>query len=911
MQINKFFGIFFMVMIMGLPPMQTLAASTAASGVEPAFEQKTDASSPSAASGTSDADERGPAAEGDTPEKAEEQRNINNQTYEDWLNRYRAWDKLDTVYAGQSESPDTILRRIANLLEAGQPDKAFQLVQQTGSFLDESVNAQPPSGDKLAETASATASAKDAAGQSSQQTASDATEKKADHGTGTEPDQDAQQPAQAADYRSTEQAADQSVDTTADKTAPAPDGAAVAPDRQVGIQQSDLEDEAPAAKPMDKAADAAKADKAVAAMEAAAAAKSPKNVVLTDKERADRKAKLRAQESLRLWYGGRALRAMGAPNQAVMWFSQSGKLLTPEELRTRFNAEFGLDVLWNDVFRNLFWTYVSTYGLNREAQETFLQLIIDQALQVWPKAPFWNKSAEIFAATLPDSKPAEQTGNVKPAEAAKTGKTPTRTTYFVNANDRKRISQALAAVSVESSSAGSFLAGIENEPVRLFWSDVIAALAGTQPEDRGPLFEEQRYVKISSFLDSHPFKRLLKNREQWIFTMPDKRLRAFAGNMLVLTPHRAEELFEKGQEAKLLPDAAPLQGLEKFRLAVALMAGSDKTARALWDAAQPAFLPRALRLAGMIRFNLPLPSVTSVADTDTQSNRLLDSLASAGGNAPTFPYEAPFWVRVEAGKINTTMLATWPLDRELVFAGWREQWLANPTSDLARRVAFLFPEQQFGMKCALYLAQNAVQDKQLGLASYYLGTVSPEDANADLQAKRLEVKAELEVARDLMPDAYATYQQLLASGAPISDVTRLKIAFLMQQMGNLKGGQENLRRLWAKRDKLSTAMQAEILFYLGEGEAALGDKDQALDDYLKLAWQYPQESMWALTAMYRASNIYEEREQYEPAVRLLQTVIKNAETPKQREAATARLESIQGKMGKPSEAGPGALPYPF
>ncbi|MGE4292291.1 MAG: tol-pal system YbgF family protein [Desulfovibrio sp.] len=748
MHIHKIFRTMLLLVIILSCPIQAVVAQQTASGVAPDFEEQPLADPAANAPqqpATQNATQDPPADVAPAPAEPEQTRNINNQTYEDWLERYRAWDKLDTVYAEQRESPDATLRRIQNLLEAGQPDKAYQLVEQTPPFTESN-----------------------------------------------------------------------------------------------------------------------------------------------------------STESTRLWYGGRALRALGSPNQAVMWFSESAKLLPTQDLRARFNNEYGLDVVWSDVFRNLFWTYVTTYSLNREAQESFLQLVIDQALLVWPQSPFWNKASAVFSATQ-----AKRSPSPEDTEAA------SRETYFVNKADRQQIVRALAACGLQSPTAKAPLENIPNEAVRQFWNDVLEALSGQEPEDHNSLFEEQRYVKAASFLGSQPFKHLMKNREHWIYSPEDKRLKVFVGNMLALSPERAQAIFESGEEGKLMPDAEPLDGVETFRFALAVMSGQTKSARKAWDALQPAYLPLSLRLAGMILFNLDVREVTGVADTDTQSNRLLASLASAAGNSPTFAYEAPFWVRVESGKINTTMLNTWPLDKELVFAGWREQWLAAPSAELARRIAFLFPDQQFGMKCALYLAGKAVSDKQLGLASYYLGAVAPEDANATLQAKRLEIKAELEIARDLMPEAYATYQELLASGAPVSDVTRLKIAFLMQQMGNLEGGQDNLRKLWDKRETFGTAMQAEILFYLGEGEAALGNQDQALDSYLQLAWQYPQESMWALTAMYRAANIYEQRDQYEPAVRLLQTVIKNAETPKQREAATSRLESIKGKMGKPSDAGPGALPYPF
>ena len=670
-----------------------------------------------------------------------EKRNMNNQTYKEWLERYQAWDKLDTVYArNQGESPEIVLKRVSNLLTAGKPDKALELIESTPPF-----------------------------------------------------------------------------------------------------------NEAP------------------------------------------------SLEAERLWLGGRAMRAMGVPNQAVLWFSQAGKLLPTSEFKLKFNQEQGLNLIWRDVFRNLYWTYVSTFSLSREAQAEFLQLIIHQALSMAPADPFWRKAAIVFNQI--------QDGAVAAPK--------TQPLYFVSKNDRKRIVQALAALSFQSSGVHNALEQIQDSAVRFFWSDACVAIQELSVKNHAEYFDQANFIKVSSFLKQEPFKHLLKDRSQWFFTTEDRRLRVFAGNILVLPAENAHRLFEENDVDKLMPDADPLEGTDMLRMAVAMMAGDVTAAQKAWDSVDPRTLPLGLRLAGMILFQLDISQVTGFGDTEVLSNQLLATLASAAGNPPALPHEAPFWLKVSSAEATPTLISKWPLDRELLFAAWREQWLAQPTSELSRRVAYLFPDKQFGMMCALFLADKAVDDKQLALAAYYLGNVPQDDTNSTLQAEYLTVRAEYEVANSQMAEAFATYQELVATGVPISDITRLKIAFLMQQMGDLQGGREHLLTLWAKKTQFDTAMQAEILFYLAEGEAAMANKDQALDYYLQLAWQYPQESMWALTAMYRAASIYEERKEYEPAVRLLSTVINNADTPKQKEAATSRLESIKGKMSKPNGNGPGSVPYPF
>lgn len=668
-------------------------------------------------------------------------RNVNDQTYEDWLERYRAWDKLDSVYAGQDERPQAILRRIENLLQAAQPAKAMQLIESTPPFEERSLEAR------------------------------------------------------------------------------------------------------------------------------------------------------------RLWHGGQALRALGAPDKAVVWFVRAAGSLPQERVPEVFQAEYELNTIWVDVFRNLFWTYISTYSVNREAQKAFLQQMLEVGQAAWPDVSFWGTAKSVFNQTVTGASSAEdQRGNK---------------VFFVQRRDRSCIVQALARTALGVPDATVPLEQISNESLRTFWSDVCAVLDGKAVASHADLYQEGQYPKALAFVQDTYLKQLLNNRGQWIYSTSDHRLSVFASNLLVLGAFRANELLQSGEAEKLLPDSQPLDGVGPLRLGLAFSVGDASSARAEWDALQVEELPLALRLAGMIWFHLPVSHVSSQSLAEAPVNRLLSLLASAAGNSPDQPHSAPFWVQPGSTQLLQTMLTQWPLDRELVLASWQVLWEANPTTGLARRAAYLYPQHALGMQCSLFLADKAVKAKQLRLAGYYLDMVPEQPEDRRLLARRLEVLADFQVAQEDMAAAYAAYQRLLETGEPISDITRLKIAFLMQQLGDLEGGKENLLRLWEKKDTFDTAMQAEILFYLAEGEAALGNRDQALDHYLKLAWQYPQESMWALTAMYRSASIYEDRQEYEPAARLLRTVIKNAETTKQRDAAKARLESIEGKMGKPVEAGAGALPYPF
>jgi len=105
--------------------------------------------------------------------------------------------------------------------------------------------------------------------------------------------------------------------------------------------------------------------------------------------------------------------------------------------------------------------------------------------------------------------------------------------------------------------------------------------------------------------------------------------------------------------------------------------------------------------------------------------------------------------------------------------------------------------------------------------------------------------------------------------------------------------------------------QAEILFWLGEGEHSLRNYDAALDYYLRLAYQYPQEPMWPTVAMYRSAMIYEIKGNFETAKKLLRQVIATADTKEAQEAAKNRLSALETKSGKTTPKESGEPVYPF
>jgi TolA-binding protein len=107
-----------------------------------------------------------------------------------------------------------------------------------------------------------------------------------------------------------------------------------------------------------------------------------------------------------------------------------------------------------------------------------------------------------------------------------------------------------------------------------------------------------------------------------------------------------------------------------------------------------------------------------------------------------------------------------------------------------------------------------------------------------------------------------------------------------------------LTTLWEQKNKLSVKLQAETLFWMAEGFQYQKKMDQALTAYLRVAYAYPGQNIWAVTAMYRAALIYEQNKQFVPAGNLLQEVIKRADRESQKEAAQDRLDGIRARSGQ-------------
>lgn len=615
-----------------------------------------------------------------------------------------------------------------------------------------------------------------------------------------------------------------------------------------------------------------------------------------------------ATEAQRLWLGGKAQRAMGDLNKAVLWFSQSASM-TPDTntMIRRFKDEAGLQNVWMDVWLKRFWSFRANTTLSRDVQYEALKRIQSVGATVWGGS-YWTTAGTALSSQVLGQSPSMATNET--ANGAADG-----AAAMVSGADSDAIVKALALVSLENfEEARAAVETLGRDEVRAFWRMVVDFLeTGGLPSDLA-VFDSGNYLKAKAFWEGNLLAPYSVSRSQWLLGNPESGpWTSFRNNILSMPLPDANRAIDNELGSMLISEQTGAL-LGSFKFALALANGDFTSSATAWNKTDKRLLPLALQLAGVMRFKDNLNNLLPENQAEAiKVHPILTALCSAGGYEVNTD-EAPFWISAPADRITTLSQRDWPMDKLLLLASWQQEFMKSPSEDLAKRSAFLFDDTAFGIESTLYLADQAVRANQLQLGAFYLNSVKAHTLGPVQKMHWHDVKLRLELESGREDAALETYRQMAASSEAIPVMTRLRMALLFQQKRDFAAARDQLLAIWASRDTITTTLQAETLFWLGEGEQGMQNTEKALDYYLQLAWKYPQENIWALTAMYRASLIYERQGKYDTAKRLLNTVVSRADRKEQREAAKARIDAIDKKMGKGGQApatGGSTLVYPF
>ena len=591
-------------------------------------------------------------------------------------------------------------------------------------------------------------------------------------------------------------------------------------------------------------------------------------------------------EGQRLWLKARAYRLREDHIQALLWYSQAGMQLGKDNRRERFEKEPGFPLYLESIWKRWFWQRFTGRSLQANAgQRRIMARAAELAESVWPKASFWTAAQGVLNRLDRDAEPSRESreSNIR-----------------ISRTDRNRIASALAAIAVNHfSAAANALQRVDSAELRDLWSQALRALF---PED----FSQELQARALGLEDTYPkykacqgmvLPRLAQMRSHsWKVDQPkSNNWAAFSEGLLGLEPSQALQRIDKELQSALLSRDLQL-ALRRFRLAYAFLAGKSSEYQALWQESSSEDLPLSLKLCGAIHGLSSLADLFGSSEVPLEDRRILSALLQSLQSEQNPHILAPFWIRSQALQNKDTGFSR-PLDPLLAYHRAESAWADKQDASLAKRIALLFPQTELANKALMLLAEQAHEKEHLQLASEYLRDIEPQGMDQDFKARFLTARAGLAMEEGNTRQSLRMYQELLDKAPQaLSAQKRLKIALVAQRLDEWDWAQRMLDGLWANRRELKPSLQAEILFWLAEGDQKKGRLGRARKRYLQLAWGYPEQNIWSVTAQYRAALMYEQQGRLSTAGALLERVVERADRKGQKEAAKERLQGIEKRM---------------
>jgi|GEM_PF-6183547 len=597
-----------------------------------------------------------------------------------------------------------------------------------------------------------------------------------------------------------------------------------------------------------------------------------------------------SQERARLLLFAVAARRAGSLSEAV--FAWSLALGAPPNKADAENLrqEPGFPDAFEDVWRQWYWQY--TRMVDRDlafAVLSRLNAALATGRAVWPDSSFWDAAA----GALRESRDVPRLLDHQPALGAR-----------VNDEDRKALSSFLGFVGLgRLREAKAALAPVSDPTVRRFFTDLADSLIAKAPRFDAVAYSQAGYPLAAAFADGIAAGLGPYSSEAW--QVRDPRLvnwPEIRGRLAVAMPEHALDIIEQ-ELANAGLDPLTTERLRHLATAQALTAGDLERAAAYLAEVDPKRLPLSLKLHFSFSSGQHPRFLFQQNAEDSGLLELSCWIAAAAGYSALGRETLPFWSSLAPDDVELES-ASRPLDQALLLAGFDAAFARAPSSTLARRVGYLFPLSTTGAAALVLLANEAGSAGAVEAAATYLGRLDPGKLHGPVRLDWLKAKGALEIELGLEREALATYSTLYREDrARLLPLQRLKLALLAQRMGNHGFAREILGELWSHKESLTEAEQAETLFWLAESAEAMGEDNEALHAYLRVAWGYPAQNIWAVTAMYRAALILENSGRGETARGLLKIVIANSDRASQKEQAEQRLKQIEERSRAAARSG--------
>ncbi|WP_456436262.1 tetratricopeptide repeat protein [Thermovibrio ammonificans] len=124
----------------------------------------------------------------------------------------------------------------------------------------------------------------------------------------------------------------------------------------------------------------------------------------------------------------------------------------------------------------------------------------------------------------------------------------------------------------------------------------------------------------------------------------------------------------------------------------------------------------------------------------------------------------------------------------------------------------------------------------------------------------------------------------------------VSLAILAQESGKLDLAKKLI--LQARKKAVKPEQVVESTFWKAAIEAQQGDIDDAIIDYLKIAYDYSKYEPWASTALYRAAQLFEQKGDYRQALKLYEKVAKLKRGTKEGEIAAKKVKSLLQRLNE-------------
>ncbi|MCF8105021.1 MAG: tetratricopeptide repeat protein [Desulfohalobiaceae bacterium] len=594
----------------------------------------------------------------------------------------------------------------------------------------------------------------------------------------------------------------------------------------------------------------------------------------------------KANEASRIWSRARVLRFLGRQLEALFAYSKGAKMMADGQKKHFFESEPGLLFFWKNTIKKWIFEHCFNGRIQANAgQKSLLLQAAGQAKSVWDRDGFW--------VTVKSALSGKQVSAVESSDVS---------VLSVDSASKQMVVQAMAGLSIEDRHyVQNSLKEISVPEVRRLWAWLLSELYN---RDLDPMNAEEAdpgsgYPKFAAF--QQVFLPRIKDlgKEAWQIEHPEiDSWKAFTDGLNNTPLERALAIIDNELNSVLLNKEVK-EILEQYHFSYALMNDRRDLAKEVWPRLEKSALPLSLKISGIL---LGLGTIEACFPDQQEQQRtrklLVSTLTGATGLEPSSGLQLPFWIRPAAGSATIAKIQSrHPLDMLLAYAVASQKWNKAPSAPLAKESALLFAETSLGSKSLLYLARNAYEEGQTQKAWGYLQHMEPKTLSRKEQVEYLQAKGGLLMDLGRVDDSLKTYQHLLSSyPLELSAEKKLKLALLSQRRGNWKWAQETLQDLWEEHRSLEPGLQAEIMFWLGEGAQKSGKDLEALKYYLRLAWEFPEENIWAVTALYRSALIYEQQGELRAARNLFRKVLQKADRKSQKKAAKDRIEAIEKRL---------------